>query len=170
MMAVGVAVAVATGGGSRPPPESEGLLAPTPAPTLPPSPPEEEVKGVSSRPQSASEDLLSPTPGPTVTMPLPEEVVKWRLRGSVFPRGPYSVGSRVSLGNRSIQLPNDVYVDAVVNSGLCVVGQPCSQGRVYVLRHGESVVTVEERTGRILYEQLATGDEGAFDFLRQALE
>ena len=83
--------------------------------------------------------------------------------------GPETAGSSLSVGSRLIQLPADVHIKFAVSHAACLVGGFCPATPYYVLARGRSTITVEGPTGKILEEDIVPGEEGAFDFLKEAL-
>jgi len=77
---------------------------------------------------------------------------------------------RLTIAGKIIELPADVEVDRRIGEILCVQGTPCPIDELpfIILRRGESRADVSEKTGRIVFEKIAPGDEGAFAFIREA--
>lgn len=75
------------------------------------------------------------------------------ITGQVYTgyNGLVSLGTVITIANKKIQLPPDVYVDAMVSGGLCVEEFPCPEMPVYILRYDKSNdrISVGERTGQI---------------------
>ena len=84
--------------------------------------------------------------------------------------GPSRKGATVAIKGINIKLPDDAYIEGLVAAAMGVVGQTPPETPYYVIVRGNSRVLVTERTGRILREILATGEENAFDFLKRALQ
>lgn len=57
----------------------------------------------------------------------------------------------IIVGNKQIQLPADVYVEAIVGTGLCIERHPCPETPLYVLRYENSndKISVGVRTGEV---------------------
>lgn len=67
-----------------------------------------------------------------------------------------------------IKLPDDAYVEGLVMEVDVFKGQT-PELPYYIIVRGSSRISVTERTGRILREVTAPGEENAFDFLKKAL-
>ena len=78
-------------------------------------------------------------------------------------------GKRITLGGKSVQLPPDAYVDGIVTDSLCAGIRTDCEVPFYNIRRGSSLINVGERSGRVISEHLAPGEERAFDFLKEAL-
>ncbi|MBM3156155.1 MAG: hypothetical protein FJ004_02590 [Chloroflexi bacterium] len=82
--------------------------------------------------------------------------------------GPETMGAKISVAGKTIKLPDDTYVKEWIVSALCEPGSPCPQGPIYVIARGDSQIVIDG-TGWILREEIAQDEEGAFDFLKEAL-
>jgi hypothetical protein len=78
-------------------------------------------------------------------------------------------GKPIAVGEKTIQLPPDAYVEGMTTNALCVANRPCPETPFYTLRRGGSWINVVVRSGAILAEQTAPGEERVFDFLKEAL-
>ena len=76
---------------------------------------------------------------------------------------------RVNIAGREIVLPTDVHFDGYIMHVLCVVGIPCPETPLVAIGRGKSGISIIDRTGVIWREEIAPGEEGAFDFLKLAL-
>jgi hypothetical protein len=83
--------------------------------------------------------------------------------------GPTTCGAEIAVGGWKVQLPPDAYIEHLIISVNCVVGQPCPEAPYYSLRRGKSTVGVSIRSGARFGERIAPGEEGAFDFLGEAV-
>lgn len=84
--------------------------------------------------------------------------------------GPSRKGATIAIKGINIKLPDDAYVEGLVVAATAIAGRQPPETPYYVIVRGDSRVLVTERTGRILKEILASGDENAFDFLKRALQ
>jgi hypothetical protein len=82
--------------------------------------------------------------------------------------GPTTCGAEIAVGDWKVQLPPDAYIEHLIISVNCEVGQPCPETPYYSLRRGRSTVGVSIRSGARFGEEIAPGEEGAFDFLPKA--
>ena len=83
--------------------------------------------------------------------------------------GEATKGARIRIADKPVQLPSDAYVGAYIPQVECVRGRICPDPPLYEIRRGSSSITVEARSGAILDERTAPGQEGAFEFLKPAL-
>ncbi|MBM3948436.1 MAG: hypothetical protein FJ312_04190 [SAR202 cluster bacterium] len=76
----------------------------------------------------------------------------------------------LELRGKAIELPPDVRVTGIISHILCV-SPGCSEEELpYIqLERGNSIASVSAKTGRIVEEKIAPGEEGAFDFIREAM-
>jgi hypothetical protein len=119
------------------------------APYEPPGPPR-QVPTPTPPPLSPEEPFGRPRPGTTI-----------------YSSGPETRGTVIGVAGRLVQLPPDAYIANSVAFIQCY--EPgCPEAPYYVLRRGESSVGVSRRTGYVFGAEIAPGEEGAFDFLREA--
>jgi hypothetical protein len=88
-------------------------------------------------------------------------------------------GQRLTAGGRTVQLPPDVFVvGGVISEPPEAFGRPTRTGatpvtvidyRSVILQRGHSRVRVGLQSGRVFPLVTAPGEEGAFDFLKEAL-
>ena len=118
-----------------------------------------------------------PTPSPPPNIPEPrssqdtvtsEEREKVKARRGPPPWGPHTAGSVIQIAGHQLQLPSDVYVEAIVSEILCIAGEPCPVAPLYVLRRGDSLASIEKRTGRFAPGTPVSTME-TFDFIEKAL-
>lgn len=110
---------------------------------------------------------LPPTPvyDPSATSQLPAAP---NTRGyEVALSGPATKGSTIFIAGRKVQLPPDAYVESWIVSGFCE--GPCPELPLYVLKRGNSKISVSARSGTLGEEKVAPGEADAFDFLKEAL-
>ncbi|MBW4575871.1 MAG: hypothetical protein KME08_11365 [Aphanothece sp. CMT-3BRIN-NPC111] len=87
--------------------------------------------------------------------------------------GPEAKGKPIRVAGIDVQLPPDAYVEySIVDALPCgpnlVEGVNCAEVPFYWLRRGNSRIGVSVNSGTMFREQIALGEEGAFDFLREA--
>jgi hypothetical protein len=129
-----------------------------------------------SAPASAQERLAigpgeMPRPVPTPERPprAPDEPPgPAEPRREIHSSGPATRGAVIHVAGREVQLPPDAFIERSVAAVLCGGGLPCPETPFYILRRGNSTVSVSLRSGARFDEQIAPGEEGAFDFLREA--
>ena len=118
-----------------------------------------------------------PTPSPPPNIPEPrssqdtvtsEEREEVKARRGPPPWGPHTAGSVIQIAGQHLQLPADVYVEAIISKGLCIAGEPCPVAPLYVLRRGDSLASIEKRTGRFAPGTPVSTME-TFDFIEKAL-
>lgn len=78
-------------------------------------------------------------------------------------------GKAIDVGGRKVQLPPDAYVEGLVTNVLCVPERACPETPFYNIRQGKSLINVAARSGRVISEHVAPGEELAFEFLKEAL-
>ena len=118
-----------------------------------------------------------PTPSPPPNIPEPrssqdtvtsEEREEVKARRGPPPWGPHTAGSVIQIAGQHLQLPEDVYVEAIVSEILCIAGEPCPVAPLYGLRRGDSLASIEKRTGRFAPGTPVSTME-TFDFIEKAL-
>lgn len=126
------------------------------------------------------------TPLPTRPTPASlEEVLRRRAedeaalpgrRTSPTLSGPETRGKPIFVVDRVVQLPPDAYVESAgFLIGHCIRVDPqCPQGSLrgnhWLIRRGNSTISVLYSSGAITFrETIALGEEGAFNFLKEAL-
>jgi hypothetical protein len=82
--------------------------------------------------------------------------------------GPQTRGSTITIAGRQLALPTDAWIESLILAGTCA--GPCPELPLYQIKRGNSTISVGIPTGRINGEQIAPGEEGAFDFLKAALK
>lgn len=88
---------------------------------------------------------------------------------SIKASGPETKGSVFYAGNKKVQLPPDAYIEHYISFGSWVADYPCPEFPEYVIRRGNSRAWVAKPSGTIVKVTLAPGEEGTFNFLRNAL-
>ncbi|MEX0926062.1 MAG: hypothetical protein WD208_05025 [Dehalococcoidia bacterium] len=83
--------------------------------------------------------------------------------------GPETAGSTIEVTGVPIQLPEDAYVAHRIAGGTCIDPDYCPKAPFYVIARGSSSI-VADLDGELMFEELAEGEEDAFDFLREALQ
>ncbi len=78
-------------------------------------------------------------------------------------------GRVIEVRDGAIGLPSDAYVEESVFRAHCPAGPPCPVAPIIVVRRGNSTIALSLPFGTLFLEQVAQGEEGAFDFLRGAL-
>jgi hypothetical protein len=71
------------------------------------------------------------------------------------------------IAGQFVQLPPDGYVNRELDPTQCPTGPACPETSLYEIVRGGSTVTIGVTTGTIYSEDLAPGEETAFDFLRR---
>ena len=135
--------------------------APTPSVSRPPGPtfkvfppPKTDEEAMQQRQERIKElEALGQAPGPGVKS-----------------AGPQTKGFTVVVAGKKIKLPDDAYIGAIVSEVVCIPGQPCSKAPLLGIQRNNSYIIVSIPTGRIDKEVIAPGEEGAFDFLKRALQ
>ncbi|GEM_PF-5676105 len=61
------------------------------------------------------------------------------------------------------------FVEHLITSVSCLAGQTCPETPIYVIKRGNSSISVSVPTGTIIQEEIADGEEEIFDFLKEAL-
>ena len=105
-----------------------------------------------------------------------EEVIAMReeTMKELKANGGYPISVRdtraIDVADKVIQLPPNAYVSAFILSALCKGGAiNCPRAPLWVITRGGSTITLEKISGKIVSEKIAPGEEGAFDFIREAL-
>lgn len=83
--------------------------------------------------------------------------------------GPETKGSTIYIGETAIKLPPDAYVEHFIAHGECIINSPCPRFPLYVIRRGNSTSAISLGSGRIIAENIAPGEAGAFNFLKDKL-
>jgi len=89
--------------------------------------------------------------------------------GQTFDYARDTRGKPITVGAKTVQLPPDAYVEGITTNVLCVANRPCPETPFYTVRRGGSWINVAVRSGTILAEQTAPGEDHVFDFLKEAL-
>lgn len=83
-------------------------------------------------------------------------------------------GKPIRVAGIDVQLPPDAYVEYIIVDALpcppSIEGVNCPEVPFYKLRRGNSTIGVSIKSGTMFQEQVAPGEEGAFDFLREAFQ
>ena len=138
-----------------PPKSIMGNYPPRPTPK-PPPPPKSTPSPPPNIPDLAQDTVSS------------EEREEVKARRGPPPWGPHTAGSVIQIAGHQLQLPSDVYVEAIVSEILCIAGEPCPVAPLYVLRRGDSLASIEKRTGRFAPGTPVSTME-TFDFIEKAL-
>ena len=122
-------------------------------------------------------------PPPPQDVPVPRQVVSQAEADAIYDRmykegrlirtrvsGPETAGSTIEVAGKQIKLPPDTYVFAFVVTANCIVGMPCPESPVYVLKRGNSQVGVETGNGKLWNEIVAPEDVRPFEFLKEGLK
>lgn len=83
--------------------------------------------------------------------------------------GPTTAGANITIARKGIKLPDDAYIDSRIIGISCGPG-PCPKPPVLTIARGKSKITFSEVDGFVVSEQIAPGEEHAFDFLRSYLK
>jgi hypothetical protein len=82
--------------------------------------------------------------------------------------GPTTKGCNISVAGKIIKLPDDAWVESRADRIECTMGYSCPKTPFYTIARGDSRIEVDY-SGKIWSEEIAQGNEGAFDFLKEAL-
>ena len=121
-----------------------------------------------------------PTPAPRPTLTLEEEDrVRERERQELLTKGavitnvsgPETAGTSIEIADKIVQLPPDAYVEARWDEVWPCIPHPrgCMSGPFYDIRRGNSSIEVYIPFGVVVDQQIAPGEEEAFDFLKPVL-
>lgn len=127
------------------------------------------------RPPSTPSPAPTSAPAPRTTPNLQEErrqraeILQQKPSTVTAVAGPETRGSTIRLAGKVVTLPSDAYVSRYIIEGLCPPGQKCPELPIYEIRRGNSTIMVSAKSGAIIEEKIAPGEEGAFDFLKRAL-
>lgn len=88
---------------------------------------------------------------------------------SIKVSGPETKGSTIYVGKTAIKLPPDAYVEHIIVHGECIVNLPCPQFPLYIIRRGNSTGAISMGSHSIIAENVAPGEAGAFNFLKDKL-
>ncbi|MBM3944553.1 MAG: hypothetical protein FJ317_03570 [SAR202 cluster bacterium] len=134
-----------------------------------------DPESIPTPPSELPDPPPTPTPGEKQPTPTLEEI--YEEHQNFYTENKNSIRRAkdirsLTLNGKVVNLPPDVDVAGITVSILCVAGTPCPTDELpfYILRRGDSRADVSEKTGRIALEKVAPGEEGAFDFLREALK
>ncbi len=83
--------------------------------------------------------------------------------------GPETKGSTIYVGKTAIKLPPDAYVEHIIVHGECIINLPCPQFPLYIIRRGNSTGAISLGSRSIIAENIASGEAGAFNFLKDKL-
>jgi len=114
----------------------------------------------------------APRPAPTPAPPphAPEEPpVPPQPGRTIYSSGPNTRGAVIVVAGREVQLPPDAFIERSVATAMCGGVPGCPEAPFYILRRGSSTVGVSQRSGARFDERIAPGEEGAFDFLPEAV-
>ncbi len=129
---------------------------------------EEQVSSADIRPLQAT-PLPARAPGETF------EQYRQRVPQAAASGGrPYNIaqetrGVAIIVAGKTVQLPPDAYVEAIVTGVTCGSARSCAETPGYVIGRGHSRIGVAMDSGRILSETTAPGEESFFTFLKEAL-
>ncbi len=136
----------------------------------------------------------TPTPTPTATppkltreqmQPRPDELQKmakslqdtYKPPTKIFEReviyetsGPTTKGMTITIAGKKIKLPDDTYIEHNVYDITASPGKNAPETPYFVIARGNSRILVPKRSGKIYSETIAPGEEGAFNFLKEALK
>ncbi len=151
---------IALASAAKPTSNPEALSAkptPTPWPSPPPTPPN----------QNQPVSTMSPEEQ-TIWLEQAKEENEKNGGFEYSTSGPATMGSTIYVKGKIIKLPDDAYVKMWVSLIDCG-GPPCPEPPAYLIARGDSLIWVEQNSGKIFNEEIATNEEGAFDFLKEAL-
>jgi hypothetical protein len=130
-----------------------------------------------SKPPPPQPGDFSPAPpaifGPKPATPEEERQLRAKIEressgiGNIV-AGPQTAGKTIILRGMPVKLPTDAHVERYILEVLCS-GPSCPETPAYVIRRGNSTFAVSEKSGVIIEEHTAPGEERVFDFLREAL-
>lgn len=80
--------------------------------------------------------------------------------------GPATAGATVTVAGKEIKLPADTIVSLYVTSRNCGNEPDCPDVPRYVLKRGESFISVEETSGKLWHETIGPGEVNPFEFLK----
>ena len=84
--------------------------------------------------------------------------------------GPTTKGMTIPIAGKQIKLPDDAYVEHYVIVGTASPGKVPPPTPYFVIARSNSRVIVPTGSGKIYSETIAPGEEGAFNFLKEALK
>lgn len=120
------------------------------------------VAGKSQEPQTAQSEITifptptpTPFPGPTPSISETETATGYTL----YLAGPETRGIEWLIAGKKIKLPEDAEL-----GGLMIV----DHSPVLCIVRGNSIVYIGYTTGKVTFCSIAQGEEGVFDFLKQA--
>lgn len=84
--------------------------------------------------------------------------------------GPSTKGMTITIAGKKIKLPDDAYIAHDVSSVTRSPGKTGPETPYFVIARGNSKILIPQRSGKIYSETIAPGEEGAFNFLKEALK
>lgn len=142
---------------------------PEPRPTYPPN------RDLSVPPPPSPPPKRSPLPQPRTKEEAVAQINQLRKEEGMKPgilqktEGPTTAGATIAIARKAIKLPGDAYIDSKIIGISCGPG-PCPKPPVYTIARGKSRITFSGADGFVVSEQIAPGEEYAFDFLRSYLK
>ncbi len=84
--------------------------------------------------------------------------------------GPTTKGMTITIAGKKIKLPDDAYIEYDVSSVTISPGKTGPETPYFVIARGNSRILVPQHSGKIYSETIAPSEEGAFNFLKEALK
>jgi len=108
----------------------------------------------------------APEPPTRASLPPTDQAAPAQSAAAAGPGQP--IGGRIiRISGRIVQIPPDAYVSRELNLLQCPSSTACPEVPMYELVRGGSTATVGGQSGTIYQQEIAPGEEGAFDFLRR---
>ena len=85
-------------------------------------------------------------------------------------QGPTTKGMTITIAGKKVKLPDDAYIEYYVTEGIPSPGARMPDLPLYVIARGKSMISVSRGSGKIDREIVALGEEGTFNFLKEALK
>lgn len=110
-------------------------------------------------------------PGPNASV---AEIVQWKMEFRDWAKrtgrlvklsGPETAGATIAINGRPVKLPSDTYVESFIVNIECIPGAQCPTPPLYRLQRGNSIISIEANSGRVVELNTAPGEQRAFDFL-----
>ncbi len=143
---------------------AQATRTPTPARTPTPTPP----KLTREQTEPSWEQLQKMEEGLHKAYKPPEKLFDSEVSYSVS--GPTTKGMTITIANKKIKLPDDAYIKHYATEGIVSPGKTGPETPLYVIARGNSIIVIPKGSGKIYSETIAPGEEGAFNFLKEALK
>lgn len=85
-------------------------------------------------------------------------------------QGPATKGMTITIKGKKVKLPNDAYIEYYVTEGIPSPGAKMPELPILIIARGNSRIDISKGSGTINRETIAPGEEGAFNFLKEALK